>query len=145
MAARRRKRCPFCRCLYWPDPRTAWRQWACSKADCQRQRRVETQRRWREKNRSDRSARAYREAVSAAKAGESPQVPTRGPLARLPWTEAKDEIGPEVLEMLVLIGRLLVSLLEDEKSRQHPEIIEETACLPRDGPKDVTAVGGPAP
>ena len=145
MSIRRRKRCPFCRCLYRPDPRTAWRQWACSKAECQRRRRAETQRRWREKNRSDRSARAYREAVSAAKAGDSPRVPDKGPLARLPWVEAKDEIKPEVLVMLILLGRLLVSLPKDERRSQPVDIVKETTQLLQTGPKDETAVGGPAP
>lgn len=109
MAMRKRKRCPFCRCLFWPDGRTAWRQWACSKPECQARRRQETQRRQRKKNRTDRVEREYRAAVSAAKSGEQPVgvPPLRGPLVSLPWDEMRDEIQPEVLVMLPVLGRLL--------------------------------------
>ena len=36
--ARRRKRCRFCGELFLPDPRLKGRQYACSKADCQKER-----------------------------------------------------------------------------------------------------------
>jgi hypothetical protein len=147
MSMPRRKRCPFCRCLYWPDPRTRWRQWACSKPGCQEQRRVVTQRRQRLKNPSDKAGRRYRQSVAAAKSGEpTPGVPPkRGPLVALPWDEARDEIAPEVLVMLALFGRLLFQVLEDEKRRQPVDNTGEYRRLPNGSLEDETAGRGPAP
>jgi len=147
MSMPRRKRCPFCRCLYWPDPRSQWRQWACSKPECQAKRRVESQRRWRAKNPGDGASRRYREAVAASKAGEpTPGVPPkRGPLVVLPWDEAKDEIPAEVLVMIAYLGRLVFRTLEDERRAQPPGIIGEFRRLSNGWPEDETACRGPAP
>lgn len=147
MPTRRRKRCPFCHCLFWPDRRTEWRQWACRKAECQAQRRVESQRRWRAKNPSDGSARQYRAAVATAKAGEAApgHPPTRGILARLPWEEAKDEIEPEVLVMLALFGRLLIAAARDEKREQAADFTLELARLVPRSPEDETDREGAPP
>lgn len=133
MAIRKQKRCPYCRRRFWADPRTEWRQWACSEPACQRRRRQETQRRYRRKNRSDRAGRQYREAVAAARSGEAvPGVPPqRGPLVSLPWDEMGDEIAPEVLVLLVLFGRLLVSLVKDESRAQVSGFEAEIARLRR--------------
>ena len=147
MSMPRRKRCPFCRCLFWPDPRTRWRQWACSKPDCQDKRKVESNRRYRAKNPSDSSSQRYRESVSAMKVGkEVPGVPPkRGPLASLPWDEMEDEIPPEVLVMLVFFGRLLFRVMEDERRDEATGITGESRRLLRSGGKTRRPGGGPAP
>ena len=42
----RRKRCRFCRCLFYPDPRVKDKQYACRDADCQKQRKQTNQSDW---------------------------------------------------------------------------------------------------
>jgi hypothetical protein len=147
MPMRPRKRCPFCHCLYRPDPRTLKRQWACTKAGCQALRRKESQRRWRAKNRSENAARRLREAVAKAKAGVPPAdvLPRRGSLVSFPWDEMKDEIEPQVLVMLSFFARLLLSATRDEIRSQLAGITEEFGRLPGALPKDGTAREGPAP
>lgn len=44
------KRCPYCRKLFKPDPRTKHKQRVCSGEECQKKRRKETQKKWRTKN-----------------------------------------------------------------------------------------------
>ncbi len=44
------KRCPYCRRLFKPDPRSAYEQRACSAAECRKQRKRDAQKKWREKN-----------------------------------------------------------------------------------------------
>lgn len=44
------KRCPYCRKLFKPDPRTEYEQRVCSRAECQEQRKREYQKKWRTKN-----------------------------------------------------------------------------------------------
>lgn len=44
------KRCPYCRKLFEPDPRTKYKQRVCSGIECQKKRRRETQKKWRDKN-----------------------------------------------------------------------------------------------
>jgi hypothetical protein len=44
---KRRKRCPFCHDLFFPDPRVGPRQWACGEAACQRRRHAQNCRDWR--------------------------------------------------------------------------------------------------
>lgn len=46
----RRRRCRFCRCLFYPDGRTKGKQYACSKAECQRQRKQQNQADWLARN-----------------------------------------------------------------------------------------------
>jgi len=47
----KRKRCPYCFSLFYPDRRVGSRQKACRKKSCQIRRRTESQKRWREDNR----------------------------------------------------------------------------------------------
>ena len=135
---RSRKRCPFCGDLFWPDRRTRKRQWACSKSECQKQRRSESQRRWRAKNPEDAVARRYRREVSEAEA--STLVPPRLPHAQIspfPWDEAKDVISPQVyvtLKHLVLwqfrhfvdvISPQLSDIAGDIDNSQNPDVKDE--------------------
>ena len=140
MQVRNRKRCPFCRCLFWPDGRSDWRQWACGKPECQAQRRQQSQRRWRQKNKSDQAARRYRTAVAAAKAGEEvTPAPRSGPLVSLPWDEMRDEMRPEVLVLIALISKSLIAILKDEIRVQ---VLASQAVLPQShdtGAKDEMA------
>ena len=45
-----RKRCPYCRRLFRADPRQKSMQKTCGAGECQKKRRKENARRWREKN-----------------------------------------------------------------------------------------------
>ena len=117
MPVRKRKRCPFCRCLFWPDPRTEWRQRACTKEQCQVARRRDSQRRWRSKNRSDGASRRFRAEVAAAREEAAPPpLPRGGPLVSFPWDEMKDEMQPEVLVAIAFLARLLYGV----RIRLHP-------------------------
>jgi len=124
---RKRKRCPYCKKLFWPDPRSAWRQWACGGSSCQERRRRDTQRRWRAKNAEDQAGRRYRAAIAAARSSprEPPSAPKTGPFRGFPWDDVKDEISPEVLVTLVFLARLLVSWTKDEKRVQQSGITKE--------------------
>ncbi len=42
----RRKRCRFCRCLFYVDPRVKDKQYACRDVDCQKQRKRSNQANW---------------------------------------------------------------------------------------------------
>ena len=60
-----KKRCPYCKKLYWPDPRQKKKQKTCGTEDCQRQRRRENAREWRKKN-PGYDSKEYREARQPA-------------------------------------------------------------------------------
>jgi len=147
MATQKRKRCGFCWCLYSPDARTAWRQWACSKPECQEKRRAETQRRYREKNPGDRAGRQYRAAVSAAKAGEvvAGVPPRTGPLVALPWDEMRDEFSPEALVFIALFGRLLLVAARDEMRVQLADLQRQVDRSLRPATEDEIAQPRPPP
>jgi hypothetical protein len=113
---RPRKRCPYCRCLFQPDPRVCTRQWACRKTSCQAERRRETQRQYRAAHPEDSAARRLRAALAAAKAGGSVPAPPGPPAAveRFPWDELRDEISPQGLVILGFFVRLVVGVVRDE-------------------------------
>lgn len=138
---RPRKRCPFCRCLFFVDGRVAKRQWACTKDECQRLRRQRTQKEWRETHPQQSAARACRLAIAAAKAGEPVAAP-RGPpvrVERFPWEELRDEIRPEALVIAGFFVRLLVGLTRDEIRAQVVRITAKSGALPADLSRDETA------
>jgi hypothetical protein len=138
---RPRRRCPYCRCLFFPDGRVAERQRACSKPGCQQQRRRETQRRCREKHPTDAVGRRMRAAIAAAKAEKTVKSPTGPPslLDRLPWDELRDEISPQVLVMAAYLVRLVAVWTKDEIRAQAVEIQKEAARLVAHPREDRTA------
>jgi hypothetical protein len=140
---RRRKRCPYCRCLFLPDPRVVTRQWACPKPTCQEERRRETQRRYRAAHPDDPAARRLRAGLAAAKAGGTVAAPQGPPAAvgRLPWDELRDEISPQGLVITRLFVRLVVEIVRDEIRAQVRVLQRETGGLVPDAEKDETAVG----
>ena len=46
------KRCSYCSCVFYPDPRVGSRQISCREKECQEKRKKENQMRWREQNSS---------------------------------------------------------------------------------------------
>jgi len=138
---RKRKRCPFCRCLFSPDERVRRRQWACTKPDCQVKRRRKTQERYRDRHPADRAARALRAQLASAKAGEAvapPRAPPPG-MERFPWEELRDEIPAEALVMTQVFVRLVLVVLQDEIRLQQRESQGQFGRLPGPGREDETA------
>jgi hypothetical protein len=140
---RARKRCPYCRCLFLPDPRVARRQWACLKTTCQAERRRETQRRYRAAHPDDEAARRLRAALAAAKAGGTVATPTGPPAAvgRFPWEELRDEMSPQGLVITSHFVRLVLGVVRDEIRAQVHVFRRETGGLVPGPGRDGTAVG----
>lgn len=138
---RPRKRCPYCRCLFVPDPRVSRRQRACRKTSCQAERRRETQRRYRAAHPDDPAARQLRAALASAKAG-GPVKPPHGPpdaIERFPWDELRDEISPQALVITRFFVRLVIDVVRDEIGAQVRDLPGETGGLVPGAPKDETA------
>jgi hypothetical protein len=117
MKRTRRKRCPFCRDLFWPRNQE---QRVCSKEECQKKRRVETQASWRARNPEyQKTRRLYRRSVQAEAAqfalenGSATVVvahPLRLPpeLHSLPWARAADRFGVELTDFVAMVARVLI-------------------------------------
>lgn len=145
MPRRRRKRCPYCHDLFWPDLRTARRQRSCATAACQTKRRKETQKRWRSEHPDDATARRYRAALAAAKAGETPALPRAPParIAAFSWEEARDEISPQVFVTLRFFVHFAATLARDVIRTEVPKILGEIRHSGAGGAKDETAPAAP--
>ena len=129
MPPKKKKRCCICRKLFRPDPRVGERQRACGAPLCQRQRRVQTQARWRSNNPA--YQKSYRTRLRAAQAqaaecGETVPPPSlRLPpeLASFPWDLAQSAFGftgGEILTLLALLMVRLVHELKDERFAETP-------------------------
>ena len=131
MAKLRKKRCCVCKKGFWPHPRVGDRQRACRKPDCQKDRRAETQARWRQRNPD--YWRARRLQMRSATAKEAQQIarggahsaaggatrrppPPRGSsqLGAIPWDLAQDEIGVATTDFLALVVRLVLVFVQDQ-------------------------------
>jgi len=100
---KRRKRCPFCRSLFHPDPRAGPRQWACGQPACQRQRHAENCRAWRRRNRAVTRAH-YRDYVKPRReaAGAPAEPPAPSP-ARAQLILAS--LRPEWRDAIIAVGQ----------------------------------------
>ncbi len=139
MAKLRQKRCCFCEEQFWPHPRVGARQWACRKPDCQKARRAQTQKAWREKNsdywtarrlqQRSASAKAAQQAAEAVRSGRPlavgssmvrpppvPRVPRE--LGAIPWDFAHTEMGVAAADFLVLILKVVLLYVQDQIERQ---------------------------
>lgn len=139
----RRKRCPFCGELFWPDLRVRHRQWACSEAECQRLRRQETQRRYRESHPPDKLAQRLCRELALAKADGPRPPPKHGPMARFPWDEVRDEIAPQLLVILAVIGTYVFRAGRDETSSQVLALKSEMDRLASPPREDVIGARSP--
>lgn len=128
---RRRRRCTVCGELFRADPRVGPRQRACSRAQCQQERRKDTQSQWRERNPDYFMDRRLRVRALAARAAQSPPVGPADELARrpaplgvpvelrrIPWDLAQDEIGVQVTDFIAVVACLLVRLAKDQRRHQ---------------------------
>ena len=112
MARRSGKRpCRFCRKWFFPDRRVGARQRACSSAECQRNRRSETQASWRQRNPDYFIARRIDER-DATQAPSPLRVPA--PLSKLPWDLAQDQFGVQGTDFIGVMGKLLLEHAQDQ-------------------------------
>lgn len=129
MAAPRRKRpCSICRRWFLPDPRVRGRQHVCSNPDCQRQRRAGTQRRWRQNNADYYVARYLQQRHSGDRSPEPLRVPSQ--LRRLPWDLVQDEMKPKPADILALLARMLLRVVQDAIGGQLPVSKVELGRIP---------------
>ncbi len=148
MKRRRRRRCPYCGELFWPDLRVKHRQRVCGKSECQRLRRVETQRRYRERTRGERAAEKYRQSVVREKEGVGKGIGPPEIIGEFPeslWEEMRDEIEPQLLVTLRFFADLLFQRREDERVVQRFVNTEEFVNLGIEEVKDQSdsAFSGP--
>lgn len=128
---RRRRRCTVCGELFRADPRVGPRQRACSRPECQQERRKKSQGKWRERNPDYFVDRRLRVRALAARAAEGRQGgPTDGlalrpaplgvpsELRRIPWDLAQDEIGVQVTDFIAVVACLLVRIAKDQRRSQ---------------------------
>lgn len=121
----------MCGELFRADPRVGRRQRACSRPECQKERRKATQRHWRERNPDYLlGQRLWVRAVAARAAESRPDQPAeesaRRPallvvpklLRRIPWDLAQDEIGVQATDFLTVVACLLVRIVKDQRQCQ---------------------------
>ena len=148
----RRRKCRFCKHLFTPDPRTAGHQKACSKKECQRQRKQESQRTWSAKPQNKdyfrgeahvKRVQAWRKshpgywrhggsskAQSTLQDAKSTQVTDstdlRPPLVD---TALQDVISTQPPLVLGLISSLTGSTLQDDIARSLHSLIDRGAAI----------------
>jgi len=88
------------------------RQRACGKPECQAARRKKTQAQWRARNPDYAAGYRLQQRSAQERAPEPLRVP--GPLNRLPWDVAKDEIGGKATDFLGIMSALLVRSAKDQ-------------------------------
>lgn len=127
----RKRPCRICRRWFRPDPRVGERQRACSRPECQRERRRRDQASWRARNPDYRTRRVLEERARQARKAEaaSARSGTRGgavvgrpepqwmprELGQVPWDFVQDEIGVQVTDGIGVVARLLVARVKDER------------------------------
>lgn len=130
-----KKPCRFCGKWFWPDPRVGSRQRACSAAECQQKRRVETQASWRQCNPEYGITYRLQKRV-ALQERERPETRHPPPLDRLPWDVAKDQFTAQGCEFIEVLGRVLLVAAKDQRRRQVAEITREFRGHPPPAAKD---------
>ena len=136
MGRTRRKSCCICGDLFWPDPRVGRRQRACSKRECQQERRRQTQAAWRAEHPDYFSERRLRQRAMRAEAAEKAQASARssgGTLASaaarrppplrvakelrgLPWDLAQSEMGVFPVDFLAMTASRVLVVVQDQRS-----------------------------
>jgi len=115
----RRCKCIICKKLFDPDPRNRGRQKACSEADCQKERKALSQRRWLSKpeNRDYFRGPENVRRVQQWRRNNPGRKPARGP--RKAPSALQDASNGEVLDGQEVKASLTQDALQDALSTQH--------------------------
>ena len=126
MSPTKKRPCRNCKRWFYPDPRVGGRQRTCGKAECQAERRRQTQANWRRRNLGYgvgyRIDQRHCEGDSDA---ELLQVPA--PLNKLPWDIAKDQFGGKGADFIAVMGKYLLRGGKDQ-SLSYPIESNGVAC-----------------
>ena len=142
-----KKPCRFCHHWFTPDPRVGERQYACSRRECQTQRKRAQEEAWRELNPDYFTARRLQQP-EVASSGEQPRAgPTRPPpppspcrpLDRLPWDLAQTQFGVQGAGFLAVLGGVLLQYAQTQFKAHLAETTSESVGLPRPGPQTQSA------
>lgn len=134
MAEARKRPCCICRRWFRPDPRAGARQRACGGEECQAARRVQTQKRWREKNPDYFIARRMEDRGNRDRAPEPLRLPP--PLNQLPWDIAQDQFGVQGADFIGVMGKVLLRSAQDQFKAYVIESKRATDTLPPGGMQD---------
>jgi hypothetical protein len=113
--------CRVCHKWFQPDPRVGDRQRVCTSAACQVARRKKTQAAWRERNPEYFVARRLKQRTALVLPPPAPPpAPLRvpPPLDRLPWDVAQDEFGVQGADFIVVLGKVLLGAVQDQRRVQ---------------------------
>jgi hypothetical protein len=141
----RKKRCPECRELFWPNPRVGDRQKSCGKAICQQKRHKNNCREWRRNNPAYERANRWSARIEAAKQGAAKlqNEDNVESIRALPWDLVRDEIGPEATVIVQEIVKFVLRTKRDEIRAQVPDLYCEVSILAIQAPRDENANRGP--
>lgn len=107
----RKRPCSICRRWFRPDARTVRHQRACSKPECQVERRKRTQASWRGRN--PEYGVGYRIDGRSAEGEHAEPRRLPAPLSKLPWQLAKDVFGSEGADFIGVTSALLLRTTKD--------------------------------
>lgn len=129
----KKKRCCVCRKAFRPDSRVGARQRACRRESCQRQRRRETQARWRARNPTYPKAYRLKQRGAAARsaaageldsAGSPVELPdplrVPGVLQSIPWEVVQGELGVLATDLVAMVALALWGVVKDVKRGEKP-------------------------
>lgn len=129
----KKKRCCVCRKAFRPDSRVGARQRACRQESCQRQRRRQTQARWRARNPTYPKAYRLKRRAAAARSADAGQLdsagspvelpePLRvpGALQSIPWEAVQGELGVLTTDLVAMVALVLWGLVKDAKRGEKP-------------------------
>lgn len=114
----KKRPCSECRRWFQPDPRVGARQRTCGSPECRRARHRRADRAWHARHPDyDRGRRWQRKLAQAEQTG-SPTRPETRPLAKVPWDVAQDEMGLQVVVIIMELAKVLVRHAQDERRAQ---------------------------
>ena len=154
-----KKPCSVCRKWFTPDPRVGARQKVCSRPECQEKRRARSQASWRSRNPDYFRARYLRRRSNQAQAADEaqgkplgpgeaalrrpPPIRVSGPLRQIPWDVVQDEIGFQTTDVIAVVAKLIVRVVQDQRRLQVTEDKGEPATLREPASQDqIRAVPG---
>ena len=134
MGPMKKRPCAICRKWFEPDPRVGDRQRVCSDPECQRKRQAQNQAAWLARQPGYFLARRIAERAMRREETGREVVPMRapGPMARLPWDLAQEELGVQAADFIWQFGKVLTRQAQEEMRFQ-------VAVIAKEIPKQCTA------